>query len=122
MHLSPSPLCRWSGFPLRFTSLSFCFCLPVYATDVAQVHTGFFGTLHLRCLLSSHLPLKSLLQNEILGICVRTIIYPDYQGFWYDLVGGICHVLGKKMRNSDKMLVGKSSQLFQVEHCKIYSK
>lgn len=54
-------------------------------------------------------------------ICVHEAIFCDYQGFWYDLVGGIC-LRKRKIHNSDKMLFENSNQLFQVEDCKIYSK
>lgn len=59
---------------------------------------------------------------EIQRICIHTVIYHDYEGFWYDLVGGTACLRGGKIHNSDKMLFEKSNQLFQVEHCKIYSK
>lgn len=52
---------------------------------------------------------------EIQRICIHTVIYCDYEGFWYDLVGGTA-CLRKKIHNSDKMLFEKSNQLFQVEH------
>lgn len=55
------------------------------------------------------------------GICVQEAIFRDYQGFWYDLVGGRC-LRKRKVRNSDKMLFENSNQLFRVEDCKIYSK
>lgn len=55
------------------------------------------------------------------GVHVHEATFRDYQGFWYDLVGGIC-LKEKKMHNSDKMLFENSDQLFQVEDCKIYSK
>lgn len=55
------------------------------------------------------------------GVHVHEATFRDYQGFWYDLVGGIC-LKEKKKHNSDKMLFENSNQLFQVEDCKIYSK